>query len=443
MQNPAKIQPYDELAEKSVLALMILENDTINEAVEYISPQDFYFSRNQIIAKAIFDLAENGKSVDLVTITDYLKDKGLLEEAGGETYLSEIVDFVPASSDISQYCEIIRKHHRRRAIIQVAREIIDRAYSTADNIEELADFAEKKMLEVTFQDRHESYVSLGEIINDIAYKIGEGQVELGLKTGFPTLDDMTAGFQAGDLIIIAGRPSTGKTSLALNITLNAARNGKKVMIFSTEMNRIELSHRFIAMASDVSLMNIRKGTLNDNDFDRILEGLEMIKGENILIDDTVSTIAEIRARARRAKSKEKQLDLIIVDHLQHISAYGHGQTRNEELGYISRSLKSLAGELQIPIIAVSQLSRNVEHRTNKKPVLADLRESGAIEQDADIVMFVFIDETKDVNKDPTNSTRIVDLIIAKHRNGPTGSIQMAFRKEFVKFGEIENRFNEE
>ena len=430
--------PSSNQTEQALLGGLMLDNSSWDRIADLVSAPDFFRPDHRLIFDAIRGLAERSQPADPVTLGEYLASRGELADAGGTAYLGDLVNDTPSAANVAHYARIIREHALLRRLIEVGNGIASSAYRPEGRpIAELVDEAERRVFEIAErgQRRGSGFVRLSEVLPstiDRLDKLHRSQGSItGLPTGFNRLDDITAGLQPGELIIIAGRPSMGKTSLALNIAENAALGaGKSAAVFSMEMSVEQLAFRMVSSLGRVDQAHLRNGRFSDDDWPRINGAIQQMAEAPIYIDDTPSmTPTEIRARARRLQ-RERGLDLIVIDYLQLMRVAGTAENRATEISEISRSLKGLARELRLPVIALSQLNRSVESRTDKKPVMSDLRESGAIEQDADLILFIYRDEV--YNHDSPRKG-IADINVAKQRNGPTGEFPLTFLGRFTKF----------
>ncbi|HLS80720.1 MAG TPA: replicative DNA helicase [Steroidobacter sp.] len=431
--------PHSVEAEQAVLGALMLDNRTWDAIADRIAANDFYRRDHQIIFEAIAELASRGEPCDAVTLSEWLERKGLAEQTGGLVYLAALVRDTPSAANVRAYADAVRERSTLRQLIHVGGEIAASAYNPEGReAGEILDEAERRVFEIA-EGRNKTgsgFVALkeevGRVIDHIDMLAQNPGALTGVSTGFKSLDEMTAGLQKGDLIIVAGRPSMGKTTFCLNIAENAAFGPKqaRVGVFSMEMSREQLAFRMVSSLGMVDQSRLRTGQLGDEDWLRINTAINMMKSSHIYIDDTPAlTPTEVRARARRLK-REHGLDLIVLDYLQLMQVAGNKENRATEISEISRSLKALAKELSLPVIALSQLNRSVEQRTDKKPVMSDLRESGAIEQDADLIMMIYREEVYDPN---TPRKGIADIIITKQRNGPVGEVQLTFLGKYTKF----------
>lgn len=451
-----KLPPQNIEAEQMVLGAILIENDSINKVIEVLSPDDFYKDTHRRIFKAMLDMFESGDAIDLVTLSDALRGRTGLDAVGGASYLATLVSLVPTAANIKFHARIVREKAVLRKLIHSATDIITQSYEdtrTSVDIDELLDRAEKSIFEIAQGKIKESFVSMKNIVGH-SFAIVERLYEkkemvTGLATGFVDLDERTSGFQQSDLIIIAGRPSMGKTAFCLNIASYAAiEKGKAVAVFSLEMSKEQLVLRMLGSESRVDAHKLRTGHLSERDWTPLSNAAGRLAEAPIFIDDTAAiSVLEMRAKARRLKA-DQGLDLIIVDYLQLMRGRGNEGSREQEISNISRSLKALAKELHVPVIALSQLNRAVETRPgkDKKPLLADLRESGAIEQDADVILFIYRDEVYNKCTCPFDAECIcgqrgkAEVIIGKQRNGPIGTVDLTFVNRYTRFENAEKRF---
>ncbi len=427
--------PQNISAEQAALGSMLLQEDAILHGVDILRPKDFYKKSHQVIFKCILELFEKSRGVDLVTLTEELNRVNLLEEIGGVTYLTNLINSVPTAANIEYYIKIIEEKSILRNLINSATKIISMGYEEKEDAKILLDKAEHLMFEVSERNLGQSFVPIKEILQDSFEKIESlyhrGEFITGVPSGFDEFDDITTGFQPSELIVIAGRPGMGKTAFCMTIAQYiAVSKSIPVAVFSLEMSKSQLVQRMLCSEARVDAHNLRKGRLAESDWPTLSMAAGRLASAPIFIDDTAGiSCLEIKAKARRLKAQHN-LGLVIVDYLQLISSSGRLENRQQEISDISRSLKGLARELNVPVIAVSQLSRAVEQRERKRPRLSDLRESGAIEQDADLVVFIFREE---YYRPKTEKKGIAEVIISKQRNGPTGQIDLAFIKEYAKF----------
>ncbi len=430
-----RIPPQNVEAEKSVLGSMLIDQEAIGSAVEVLDEMWFYDNAHRKIYKAIVDLYQARKNVDLVTLSDKLKSDGLLDQVGGATYLSGIIDVVPTSANVEHYAHIVKEKGVLRKLIQNATSIITDSYKFTGNIEEAVDNAERLIFEIADLRQSGKTSHIKDLVKEGIEKLDRlyqrKEHITGIATGFTKLDKMTSGLQASDLVIVAGRPSMGKSALAVSIAEKVGIDQKQgVAIFSLEMSKEQLVQRMLCSQARVDAHKVRSGFLAPSDWPKLTAAAGKLSESKILIDDTPAISAlELRAKARRLKANN-QVYLIVLDYLQLMSGSAKADSRQQEISEISRSLKALARELKVPIIALSQLSRAVESRQDHRPQLSDLRESGAIEQDADLVILLMREEY--YNQTEENKGQ-ADAIIAKQRNGPVGTVKLAFIKEYVRF----------
>ncbi|MGB5210986.1 MAG: replicative DNA helicase [Gammaproteobacteria bacterium] len=433
-----RVPPHSVEAEQSVIGGLMIDNSAWDRIADVVVASDFYRHDHRLIFNAIGELAEQSQPCDAVTVSEFLARHGDLDGAGGLAYLGQLARDTPSAANILAYGNIVRERAMLRELISVGGEIASSASgSDGRDAADLIDEAERRVFEIAErgQRRGSGFVELRKILPDTIDRLDElynsdGHIT-GISSGFDDLDKMTAGLQPGDLVIVAGRPSMGKTSFAMNLAENAAISGKKaVAIFSMEMSAEQLSFRMISSLGRVNQSHLRTGNFTDEDWHRINAAVTIMSEAKIFIDDTPAmSPTEVRARSRRL-SREHGLGMIVIDYIQLMQVSGNTENRATELSLISRSLKALAKELRVPVIALSQLNRSVEQRTDKRPVMSDLRESGAIEQDADLIAFIYRDEV--YNKE-TMRKGIADIIIAKQRNGPIGEVHLTFLGEYTKF----------
>jgi len=437
-----KIPPQNLDAEMSLLGAVLIDEETLADISEHVTPRDFYDKRHAIVYDAMMRLYEKRKPVDLLTLTEELKRKKELETIGGSAYITELTNYVPTAAHAAAYAELVAQKAVRRRLIKASGDISELGYNEETSTQELLEQAEAELFSVSDQSLKQDLVSIESILTESFDRMEElhrnkGAIR-GVRTGWRDLDTMTAGLQRSDLIILAARPAMGKTTLVTNLAYNVATIAKQpVLFFSLEMSKEQLVDRMLADASGVDSWNIRTGNLSDDDFSKLSEAMGEMAEAPIFIDDTPGvSVLEMRTKARRA-AHEQPLGLIIVDYLQLMQGSGRDNgNRVQEVSEISRGLKLLARELNVPVIALSQLSRSVESRSPQIPQLSDLRESGSIEQDADIVMFIYREKYYNPDTDRENLT---DLFIAKHRNGPTGQIELYFHPERLRFMSVDRK----
>lgn len=437
-----KIPPQNLDAEMSLIGAVLIDEEVLADVTEHVKAKDFYDKRHAVIYDAMMRLYEKNKPVDLLTLTDELKRKKEIDEIGGSAYLTELTNYVPTAAHAESYAEIVAQKAVRRRLIKASGDISELGYNEETSTQELLQQAEAELFSVSDQSLKQDLTSLESILTESFDRLEElhrnkGALR-GVRTGYRDLDNMTAGLQRSDLIILAARPAMGKTTLVTNLAYNVATIAKQpVLFFSLEMSKEQLVDRMLADASGVDSWNIRTGNLSDDDFSKLSEAMGEMAEAPIYIDDTPGlSVLEMRTKARRA-AHDQPLGLIIIDYLQLMQGSGrHDGNRVQEVSEISRGLKLIARELNVPVIALSQLSRSVENRSPQVPQLADLRESGSIEQDADIVMFIY----REAYYNPeTERENITDLIIAKHRNGPVGKVELYFHPERLRFMSLDRK----
>ena len=431
----SRIPPHSIEAEQSVLGSMLLDREAVAVAADGLKPEDFYLDAHKEIFDAMVEIFDRGEPVDLVTVVEELRQRTTLNAVGGVSYITDLSMTVPSTANIKYYVGIVEEKSILRRLISACNDVIRESYEAREDIDIIVDHAEKKIFEVTQRNTTTDFEPVKTILLDTYTKIEElsknkGKV-IGIPTGFIDLDQKTSGLHPSDFILVAARPSMGKTSFVLNIAQYAAlRANVPTAIFSLEMSKDQLVQRMLSSESNVELQKIRTGELTEEEWIKLVEAAGPLSQAPIYIDDTPGiSVMEMRSKARRLKM-EKGLGLIVIDYLQLMSGRGRAENRQQEISEISRSLKALARELSVPVITLSQLSRAPEARTDHRPMLSDLRESGAIEQDADVVMFLYRDEY--YNPD-TEKKNIAELIIAKQRNGPTGTVELVWLGQFTKF----------
>ncbi len=433
-----KILPQSLEAEQAVLAAMFNDRDAILEVIPLLKESDFYRHDHGVLYATMRQMNEQNVPIDLVTITAQLDKDGNLEKAGGIAYVAQIANSLGSAANITHYANIVKEKAVLRDLISIASNISNRSYDDTEETEKILDDAERMVLEISQKRARSGLVPISEVIDaslsqlEILSQKKEGLT--GLTSGFIDLDRMTSGWQKSDFIILAARPAMGKTAFALNMAQNAAMaTHQPVAIFSLEMSKEQLVNRMVSSMAEIDQQTLRNGRIYGDDWVQLVNAIAPLAEAPVYIDDTPAiSVREVRAKARRLKT-EKGLSLVIIDYLQLMGSTGRIESRQQEVSQISRSLKALARELDIPIIALSQLSRSVEQGTEKKPSLSHLRESGSLEQDADIVMFIYRDEYYNEDSDKKGQA---EIIIAKHRNGATGTVDLSFRKEFTKFGNL-------
>lgn len=433
-----KTLPQSIEAEQSVIGSMIIDRSAIAQAAEGLEENDFYRDSHKVLFKSIIDMFKKDMAVDLVTVLEELKANDMLERAGGVTYVTEITSSVPTTANLSSYIKIVQEKSTLRKLIKASTSIIEESYNKQGEVEDVLDAAEKRIFDIAEKRTTSDFESLNQVLERGFIEIerlfnNKGEIT-GVGSGFVDLDAKTSGFQKGDMVLIAARPSMGKTTFALNIAEYAAlREGKSVVIFSLEMSKEQLAYKLLCSEANVDMLKLRTGALDDKDWENIARATGPLSKAKIYIDDTAGvSVMEMRSKCRRLKI-EYGIDLILIDYLQLMSG-SSSESRQQEVSEISRSIKALAKEMECPVIALSQLSRAPEQRADHRPMLSDLRESGSIEQDADLVMFLYRDEY--YNKE-TEDKNVGECIIAKQRNGPVGTVKLAWLGQFSKFGNLD------
>ncbi len=434
-----RVPPQNIEAEQAVLGAILLNHETLVTAMEFVTSDDFYRPSHQRIFESMMELSQENDPIDLITLVAKLQDKQQLEDVGGVSYLSQLVNAVPTSANIEYYATIVEEKSILRRLIRTATQIVSNGYASSEDVNDLLNEAEQRILEISQQRSSTGFIPIREVLMEVFERVeflysNKGGAT-GIPSGFIDLDKITSGFQRSDLIIVAARPSVGKTAFALNIAQNiGVRTKETVAIFSLEMGASQLVQRMICAEANVDATRMRTGYLESDDWEKLTMAIGALSEANIYIDDSPAIhVSEIRAKCRRLK-QEKGLGMVIIDYLQLIHSKSRGDNRQQEVSEISRTLKQIARELNVPVIALSQLSRGVEQRQDKRPLMSDLRESGSIEQDADIVAFLYRDDYYDKETEKKN---IVEIIIAKQRNGPVGTVELAFLKSFNKFVNID------
>ena len=438
-----RLPPQNIEAEQCVLGSILLQQNALIKVIEYLIADDFYRDAHRAIFAAMVELFERNKPQDLITVTNILKNKNQLDVIGGPAYLASLTDIVPVLANIGYYGKIIRQKAILRRLIQTSGEIAARCYEEQDDIDSLIDDAEQTIFEISRSKSGQGFQALSKIIPN-TFKALEKRFErkeliTGVSTGYDEFDRLTAGLQPSDLIILAGRPSMGKTALAMNMARNAAtQQNVAVAVFSLEMSEEQLALRMLCSESRVNSQDLRTGFIKDRDWPKLTKAAGDLSEARIFIDDTPSiSVLEMRAKCRRLKT-EHDINLVVVDYLQLMQGRKAAERREQEISEISRSLKAMAKELHVPVVALSQLNRGLENRPDKRPKLSDLRESGAIEQDADVICFIYRDEVYNQAEDNPQKG-IAEVIIGKQRNGPTGKIELTFLKEYTTFENYINR----
>lgn len=435
-----RILPHSEEAEQSVIGSMIIDREAIVVASEIVNPEDFYNRSYGTLFETMIELNDEGSPVDLVTLQNRLKEKDVPPEVCSLEFVRDLITSVPTSANIKYYANIVAEKATLRKLIRLNEEIANTCYAGKESLEFILEDTEKRVFQLVQKRNTGDFVPIRQVVMNAMEKIetaakNNGSVT-GIPTGFRDLDYRTAGMQPSDLVLIAARPSMGKTAFVLNIAQHVAfKQNKSVAIFSLEMSKEQLVNRMFSLESSVDAQKLRVGQLNDQEWERLIESAGVIGRSNLIIDDTPGiSISELRSKCRKFKL-EHNLSMIIIDYLQLMSGSGRSDSRQQEISDISRSLKSVARELSVPVLALSQLSRAVEQRPDHRPMLSDLRESGAIEQDADVVMFIYRD---DYYNHDTDKKGVSEIIIAKQRNGPIGTIELAWLPEYTKFANLEH-----
>ncbi|MCH4163364.1 MAG: replicative DNA helicase [Lentilactobacillus diolivorans] len=448
-----ELPPQNIDAEKAVLGSIFLSTDALIEAMEFLDPTDFYKRSHQIIFQAMVDLNDRDQAIDVVTITDLLTDQNNLDDVGGMQYIAELAGSVPTAANVTYYAKIVKDKAILRRLIQTATNIVANSYNTEDDVTTVLDDAERDIMNVAENRNQSGFKSIKDVLNSAFNEIDrlsqEGDTVTGLSTGYPELDKITTGLHKDELVIIAARPAVGKTAFALNLAQNVGtKTDKTVAIFSLEMSAESLVDRMLCSEGSINANHLRTGQLSEDEWQNLVVAMGSLSRANIFMDDTAGIkMSEIRAKCRRLAKENGNLGLIVIDYLQLIEG-GNRENRQQEVSDISRQLKKLAKELHVPVIALSQLSRGVEQRQDKRPVLSDIRESGSIEQDADIVAFLYRDDyyrdedesDNDDNdgggEDDENDVGEVEVIIEKNRSGPRGTVKLLFVKSYNKFSSI-------
>ncbi|WP_295917482.1 replicative DNA helicase [Anaerovibrio lipolyticus] len=436
-----RVPPQNIDAEQAVLGAMLIKKEAIAEVAQILRPEDFYRDAHKIVYEAMLNLFNKNEPADIVTVSDYLNNENLMEKVGGVTFITALANTVPTAANVTYHAKIVREKADLRNLINTATDIAGMAYESSDDVADVIDKSEKMIMEVANRQNVSAFTPMRDIVMETFDKINvlyESKGGLtGIPCGFTDLDKLTSGLQPSDLILVAARPSMGKTAFTLNIGAHVAlKEHKNVAFFSLEMSKQQLVQRMLCSEGGIDSQKLRKGELDKTDWSKLVNVANKVAEAPLYIDDTAGiTVMELRSKARRLKA-EKGLDLIIIDYLQLMQGRtGKGATdnRQQEISEISRSLKAVARELNVPVIALSQLSRSVESRQIKRPMLSDLRESGSLEQDADIVMFLYREDYYDPE---TVNKNITEVIVAKHRNGPVDTVKMFFKKEFTRFNDL-------
>jgi len=439
-----RLPPQSIEAEQAVLGAIILEGESITKAIDVLSPEDFYKEPHRKIYTAMLELFDKNEPIDLITLSEHLKDKGVLEEAGGISYLSQLATVVPTSANIRYHAKVVREKALLRAIIRSCTEIVSKVYEMPEDAEEMVDYAERLIFEISEKRTNANFYQMKDVVKNtfkmIETMYDKKAVITGVPSGFKDLDELTSGFQPGDLIIIGGRPGMGKTAFSLNIAQHVGiEMGEPVAFFSLEMSKEQVAMRLLSSIAMVNSVALRKGFITKKDWEKLTDAAVRLSEAPIYIDDSSQiSVLEIRAKARRLKMEKGRLSLIIIDYLQLMRGRTSYDIREQEIAEISRSLKAMAKELKVPVIALSQLNRSVEKTSDRKPTLANLRESGAIEQDADVIIFLYRDEVYN-KKNPANKGK-AEVIVAKQRNGPTDTVYLTFLSDYTRFLDYTDRY---
>jgi replicative DNA helicase len=439
-----RLPPQSIEAEQAVLGAIILEGESITKAIDVLSPEDFYKEPHRKIYTAMLELFDKNEPIDLITLSEHLKDKGVLEEAGGISYLSQLATVVPTSANIRYHAKVVREKALLRAIIRSCTDIVSKVYEMPEDAEEMVDYAERLIFEISEKRTNANFYQMKDVVKNtfkmIETMYDKKAVITGVPSGFKDLDELTSGFQPGDLIIIGGRPGMGKTAFSLNIAQHVGiEMGEPVAFFSLEMSKEQVAMRLLSSLAMVNSVALRKGFITKKDWEKLTDAAVRLSEAPIYIDDSSQiSVLEIRAKARRLKMEKGRLSLIIIDYLQLMRGRTSYDIREQEIAEISRSLKAMAKELKVPVIALSQLNRSVEKTSDRKPTLANLRESGAIEQDADVIIFLYRDEVYN-KKNPANKGK-AEVIVAKQRNGPTDTVYLTFLSDYTRFLDYTDRY---
>ncbi|CAI3351164.1 replicative DNA helicase [Enterococcus cecorum] len=445
------VPPQDIEAEQAVLGAIFLDAEALVEAMAQIEPQDFYRRAHQIIFRSMIALNDRNENIDIITLKSQIESENTLEDVGGISYLTELSQVTPTASGVAHYAKIVKDKSTLRELIQAATKIVKEGYSQEGSVEEIVEAAEKGILNVSEKRNSTGFQAISDVLNSTMEHIDmlsqQNEDITGLPTGYPELDKMTAGLQPEELIILAARPAVGKTAFALNIAQNiGTRTDRSVAIFSLEMGAESLVNRMLCAEGTIEAGHLRTGQLTEQEWHNLIMAMGSLSNTSIFIDDTPGIkVSEIRARCRRLAQEKGNLGLILIDYLQLIEGSGR-ESRQQEVSEISRQLKKLAKELKVPVIALSQLSRSVEQRQDKRPVLSDIRESGSIEQDADIVAFLYREDyyqrqgtEEDKNEEEQAVDDVIEVIIEKNRSGARGTVELLFKKEYNKFASISRR----
>ena len=438
--------PHNFLAEQMILSGLLISYDAVEMTIKTLPIEAFYFKNHQEIYKAILNLYQNKLSIDALTLLTFLQDNGLLEQIGGIKVLIELVSQIPNLTYLDEYLGLVKDKFFRRCLIKLGYEIITAAYSTNISLEKILTECETRIFNLTTETKSQNLFTISELLNTLFLDLKEKSLNpklLGLTSGFYELDSLTQGFQKSDLIILAGRPAMGKTALSLNMAMTAIRQSKlPILFFSLEMSKEQIMYRLVSMETNINQIRLKNGKLSQPDWVKLTNAIKLLSQFPLFIDDTADlSISDIRSKIKTILFEQKKIGLVIIDYLQLMQiAKTKLENRVQELSQITRLLKTIAREFNIPIIALSQLSRNVENRLDKKPVLSDLRESGSIEQDADLVLMLYRNQSimkEDFQSLSSLESEPIELILAKHRNGPTGTIKLLFDEKRMKFGNMD------
>ncbi len=439
-----RMPPHNNDAEQSVLGSILLQPSTLISAMEYLQTHDFYRRAHQLIYQTMIDLNEKNEEIDVITVANLLETNKQLEDVGGAPYLAELANVVPTAANIEYYAKIVEERSLLRRLIQASTDIITETYEESDDVSSILDAAEQKILEVSERKNRSGFIKISDVLRDSMEEIDElyknNEEITGLSSGYRALDLMTAGLHEDELIILAARPGMGKTAFALNIAQNIGTStSENVAIFSLEMGATQLVNRMLCAEGTINANNLRTGQLTEEEFEKLFVAMGSLSKANIFIDDTPGIrVSEIRAKSRRLMQERGGIGLIIIDYLQLIEGSGQ-ESRQQEVSEISRQLKKLAMELNVPVIALSQLSRSVESRQDKRPILSDLRESGSLEQDADIVAFLYREDyyrSEDEDEEEAEEDNVIEVLIEKNRSGARGDVKLLFIKEYNKFSSL-------
>ncbi len=439
-----KVPPHSIEAEQAVLASVLLNNDLLNDVVEVLRPDDFYQGAHRTLFSAMLELYERGRAIDQLTLGEALSSRGAADDVGGISYLSELIQNIPTTANVADYARLVKEKAILRKMVAVAQQIANAAFQGVGEVDDFLDKSEQAIFSIAEEKIKPSYYSMSEMgkeaMQEIEKLYEKKELITGVPSGFRDLDRLTAGFQRSDMVVIAARPGMGKTAFCLNVALHAAlRNGLPVAIFSLEMSRQQLALRMICSEARVNFQRLRTGYLAQDEINRIVAAVGRLSEAQIYCDDSgMLSALELRAKARRLK-KDKKIGLLVVDYLQLMrgsTTRGGQDNRVQEISEISRSLKALAKELDVPVLAISQLNRGVESRTDKRPQMSDLRESGAIEQDSDLILFIYRQEMYDKADTPEDKKGTAELIIGKQRNGPMGTVSLTFLDQYTRFEDM-------